>query len=131
MRYVLARDDLADEVFPDEVVLMDFGSGDYFSLRGAAAAYWPLLRSAQCTAALGARLPEDQRTRFANLIARLVELGLLAPAPAASAADPPGSLPPVGEWSVEQHSEMRDLMLLDPIHEVAPQGWPRRADGSV
>ena len=28
--------------------------------------------------------------------------------------------------SLEKHSDIQDLLLLDPIHEVAQSGWPMR-----
>jgi hypothetical protein len=30
--------------------------------------------------------------------------------------------------ALEKHSDMQDLILLDPVHEVGPRGWPHAAD---
>jgi hypothetical protein len=37
-----------------------------------------------------------------------------------------GPLPPFG-FGFDKRSELADILTLDPIHEVGPEGWPSRA----
>jgi hypothetical protein len=41
------------------------------------------------------------------------------------------SLPPAaGAWTapaLEKYTDMQDLLILDPVHEVAAEGWPKAA----
>jgi len=69
-----------------------------------------------------------------DFTARLLEEGLIVPAP----ADNPGSPLPVPERSsvgfstptMSVYTDMEDLLLLDPIHDVDETGWPVRADAA-
>jgi hypothetical protein len=40
-------------------------------------------------------------------------------------------VPAAATWSaptLEVFTDMQDLLLFDPIHEVGPEGWPYAAD---
>jgi hypothetical protein len=38
-----------------------------------------------------------------------------------------GDRPVFGQPVLEKFTDMADLLLLDPIHEVGEAGWPQRA----
>lgn len=64
------------------------------------------------------------------LVEELVTEGLLvtgeaaAVAPESPPAAPVGERPPFVRPILQKYTDMADLLLLDPIHEVDEQGWP-------
>ena len=74
----------------------------------------------------------DVGAELAELVQSLVSEGLLVQGAPAAPGPPP---PPVAEpapWlplALETFTDMQDLILLDPVHEVQPeQGWPVSLD---
>jgi hypothetical protein len=128
---------VASEEFDGEFVLINFSRGTYFSLRHAAVDVWRQFRSGAAAAEVVERVSRhfsvaegDARAELARCIQVLLDEELLCAAEAAG--------PPVEEWSarswaapvVEVYSDLRDLIVLDPVHEVDDAaGWPRRAAG--
>jgi hypothetical protein len=51
-------------------------------------------------------------------------------AAAAAGGDENGDRPkaPFAEPALEKHTDMQDLILLDPVHEVDARGWPHAAE---
>jgi hypothetical protein len=122
------------EAIDGEVVAIDLATGTYFSLRGSAYEVWT-------AAAVGAGVDEvADRLRaiygevpdadVAAFVDELIAAELLVAddgeterhpldAPTAGASYEPPVL--------ESFTDMQDVILLDPVHEVDPeQGWPRR-----
>lgn len=122
------------KVFDDEVVILDMKSGAYFSLRGAGVDVWKLIEAnasvAMISEALGERYeaPSSEiATALDSLLGELAESGLvvadtsLDPSrPAAQAAEKV----PFAAPQIERFTDMQELLLLDPIHEVDDSGWP-------
>jgi hypothetical protein len=137
--YQLNSGNVVQDTIDGEVLAIRSDTGTYYSMSGPGATCWTALlsgasldRTATAVATHhGASLDtvEDDLQRFAE---SLVEEHLLL-----TASDPAGS---VGElpaelrntaWSTPQldkYTDMQDLLLFDPIHEVQPSGWPARAD---
>jgi coenzyme PQQ synthesis protein D (PqqD) len=123
----------------DETVVVDLGTGSYFSLRGSAQVIWSALERGQ-------DLPDVVRTvqrRFEGVdadiapaveafVSGLVDDKLIVPndeappaSPAAGADDPSGARGPFEAPVLERFDDLQDLILLDPVHEVSEeQGWP-------
>lgn len=134
-RFRVNSPNVVDEVFDDEVVVVNLESGRYFCLQHTAARLWTLLAAGAST--------EDVVTAFARqhttpasdiaaavgtLVTALLENQLLvadpsrtcaAPVEAVSASPGPFELP-----ALQTFTDMQDLLLLDPIHEVDAAGWP-------
>jgi hypothetical protein len=60
------------------------------------------------------------------LLKDLAAEDLISPTESAgSAATPgPGTRAPYAAPTLQKHTDMQDLLLLDPIHEVDETGWP-------
>jgi hypothetical protein len=130
----VAGPNIHSKVFDDEVVVLDMASGMYFSLRGAAVDIWALVQAraarSQIVAALIGRYESPGQTIEAatdRCVAELLEAGLVAAAPGTASAIPsvagqePARRPfPLPE--IERYTDMRELLRLDPIHEV--DDWP-------
>jgi hypothetical protein len=125
------------EVFEDdEVVIVNLDSGNYYSLAGSGAVIWNALAAgrplAEIEAALAARYTGDHETLGQAVRALLDELlreNLIAPAGAGAAAAPEAAAPggtrsPFTAPALQRYTDMQDLLLLDPIHDVDETGWP-------
>ena len=138
-RYDINQPAVASEVINGEAIMMHHPSGDYFSANGIGAVVWQWIGETrshdQIVRALEANFPQSSdRIRGAvdAFLADLLSHELIrvipsgdSPAPGSpthQAADLAGEFaPPV----LNVYSDMRDVLLLDPIHEVEEvSGWP-------
>lgn len=118
---------VAAEDFDGETVIINFETGRYFSLCGAAPWIWDQLASGARVADLAARAPADAAREIADAVGTLAAEGLVIAAPHAPglvAEAPAPWLTP----RIEIFSDLAELVALDPVHEVnAMMGWPHRA----
>jgi len=139
--FVLASPDIASEEFDGEYVILDLGSGRYFSLSGLAAAVWRGLVDGHSVSTLGAGLAAgDERIGLvAQAAEAMVGHGLLrrggqppnGPVPDAILAALAEAEPVL---RIEVFDDLADLLVADPIHDVdETAGWPHRpaAAGTV
>lgn len=139
-RYRVAGPKVIHEAFDDEVIVGNLERGHYHSLEGTAADIWAgCLRGLSRDALvdhLAARYTGDRSVIEAETLRFLGQLqaeGLLAvcpdgngdpavPPPAGTTPDTTGApfQPPV----LNTYTDMEELLLLDPIHDVDASGWP-------
>lgn len=124
------------ESFDDEVVVINMVSGSYFALNDSARTLWTLADQGHSRAALieamQGRHEGDPATIAAEVGAFLEDLESEDLLVRTSTAPPhPPTLPepkeprsPFVAPVVSKFTDMQDLLLLDPIHEVDEQGWP-------
>ncbi len=122
---------------------MDLRRGFYFSTRGIGAAIWSMIERGEPVAGIADRLagafPDvaaDIPGAVEAFVGDLLMQGLIAPAgPEQDGPEQGGetmngtpAAAPVFEAPVlETYADMEDLLLLDPIHDVAEtMGWPTR-----
>lgn len=136
------RPDVMHETIEGEVIAINLVSGNYYSLRGSGAEVWVLVSevgpigTAELADALAARYATPRaeiEAEVARFLAELAREGLVAPREPVEGASRP-VLAAVGEPrdafeppSLETYSDMQDLVLLDPVHQVDHMGWPRKA----
>jgi len=131
---------LIGEEIDGEVVMIDLGSGVYYSLRGGSVVVWRLLTAGtdrdQLTAALA-----DTYDAGATVIAEALD-GLLAAMDSdglivEGTAEPGAPTASVGGGSraafvpleFERFDDMAHVIQLDPVHDVDPErGWPLALD---
>lgn len=141
MRYRVNEPDALAEVFEEEVLVINLGSGDYHSLRGAGVVIWRLLAAghdaddAATWLASHWGIPRSEAAdAVATLADQLVERLMLLPS---APSDPVVTAVPA--WlaqtpavfeavKLETYADMQELLLIDPIHEVDVTGWPNRPD---
>jgi len=120
---------VAAEDFDGETVVINFETGRYFSLGGAATWIWRSLERGASVGDVAAQAPPEARPAIARAFETLAAEGLTipaaqAPAPVADMAPEPWSAP-----RIEVFSDLAELVALDPVHEVnAMMGWPHRAN---
>lgn len=110
------------ENFGDEMVVANLESGFFYSLDGSGPEIWNALvgghTGRQFAAASQADLDE-----VARFIAELRNEGLLAQT--AGPANPdPISVAAFAPPSIQKFDDLQGLLLVDPIHEASPAGWP-------
>jgi hypothetical protein len=149
MRFRINRPIVVDEVFDDEVVIIHFDTGNYYSLDSVGTEIWGLIESGASVGEIVESLAqrydgsqaamEDAITRFVaelqeeDLVATTTprDLATLEEGQEGSEGGGSGSRrhfqPPI----MSRYTDMQDLLLLDPIHEVDDEGWPSvRPDSS-
>ncbi|MCU0760466.1 MAG: PqqD family protein [Steroidobacteraceae bacterium] len=134
--WIVNKPAVVSEVIDGELVVMNLATGNYFSSAGTGAHLWALLEDGaseeSLVAALVARFEVEGATAQADVsrfVAELLAASLVreavpaetSPRPAI-AADPGRDAYAAPSMSV--YSDMRDLLMFDPIHDVADEGWP-------
>lgn len=136
-RYAVCGPQVIHETIDGEVVIINLETGNYYSLRGTGAFVWEgivagvgatAIADGLVTAFDGLDAAPDLSAFLTSLereglVARSTEPDGAPPPPAASANAPRGAYAPP---ALEGFTDMQDLILLDPVHEVDETfGWPR------
>jgi|SRR5271170_2212289 len=136
------RPDVTNEVIDGEAVIINLVTGHYYSLEGEGAEVWSLLASG---ATIGAIV--DQMTRcyagdrptisdnVLGLVSQLQQEQLIIIANemgVPAVADPPhphtngNGKGQFRATVLHKFTDMQELLILDPIHEVDAAGWPHK-----
>jgi hypothetical protein len=138
LRFEVCRPEIIDETIDGEVVAINLDSGIYYSFRGVAAAIWAGVNGRATPTEIAAAIEagpgalDDGAQVVARFVEQLVEEGLARPSEADNAADwtVDGLVVDLGAPVLEKFSDLEDLLLLDPIHDVDAEGWPHIIPGS-
>lgn len=120
-----------EERFEAEVIVVNLEIGTYFSLRETAADAWVRLVAGQSPEQIhkawegqfsGETTMRGDLERFIGELEaeRLIRVGVsekatvLTPIPLSAYAVP----------TLDKYTDMQDLLLLDPVHDVDETGWP-------
>jgi hypothetical protein len=131
---------VVDDTIEGEVIVIDLDSGTYYSLRETSAEIWHCIKAGADEASIVDSLAERylaSREEIASAVSPLLdELAaerLIEEAEGAGLPEPV-SAPPAQNGRVpfiapvlEKHTDMQDLILLDPVHDVTEAGWPHVA----
>ena len=139
-RFRVKSPNVMHETIEGEVIVIDLTTGSYYSLRDASAVIWHSIEQGTdevgIDEVLGERY-EASREEIAAAVERFLDElateGLIEPSDGAPAVPNAPAQPQQANGRVpfvvpvlEKHSDMQDLILLDPVHEVGPQGWPQQ-----
>jgi hypothetical protein len=143
--YRINTSHVVHEIFEDgEAAIINLKSGTYYSLNPVGASIWALIEKRRSLGDIVERLMQRYDGNLARVIDDLnglviglqgedliapdeggEDLGELPPEPA------PGIKAPYTTPFLERFDDMKELLLLDPIHEVGEAGWPHaRSDKS-
>jgi hypothetical protein len=121
---------VVSETIDGEVVAIDLQSGRYYSLEGPAAKAWEAIQAGEDTdgvvkaVAAEAEIDADEaRPDVAAFLAELQAEGLLH---GENGALPPEAGPGRVSLVLNRYTDMQDLIVIDPIHDVDETGWPNR-----
>lgn len=134
--YEINSPNAVGEVIDGEAIILNLKSGDYFSCLNVGAAIWRGIETGigidMLTHELHARFPDATASideDVAGFIARLLEHQLIRPSAGLGTASP-GEDPLLGverysKPELQAYSDMKSLLLLDPVHDVGEEGWPK------
>jgi hypothetical protein len=131
------RPNVVGESFEGEVVIVNLDSGCYFSLLGSAITLWRQLESGTITIKSAEAILRqtyvcdgmDIAGQISTFLNKLIKEHLIVAETLESDLDPPipeqiihkGPFePPI----LESFTDLQDILLLDPIHDVDDAGWP-------
>lgn len=132
VRYQLNSPDVIHETVDGEALVIHTPSGCYYSLEGTGEQVWNALLAGHTPDEIAASYAGDTEggvvldavKDFADQLEQeqlLVQSSTQAPR-ALPSADQPFCTP-----TLTKFTDMQELLLVDPIHEVDPQaGWPKR-----
>lgn len=134
-QYVVNAPAVVGEIIDDEAVILNLHSGLYFNTAGPGAEIWAGLDRGATVEALAGRLTArfdiasaEAAAAVATFLATLESYELVRSE--AADADTPGVAPavagtePFSPPELGMHSDLDDLLRLDPIHDVDQMGWP-------
>ena len=136
MYYTTQVPKLVSRLFTDEVILANFETGLYYSLTGTAADIWLGLHSGATVKEIVAAIVTlgDQGVvattkSVESFIEKLLIDKLIAPHDGIPDRHPwsPQFSDPFSQPMLDRFDDLRDLLFLDPIHDVGEAGWPVRA----
>ncbi len=130
---------VAHDRIDDEVVAIQLETGEYFSMRGAAADLWAAFATGTDEKALAAAIWRQANLNELELessikkyVSELQEASLIERAQLEHASEAVLLTPFYDGLVVERFTDMQELMLLDPVHDVEPEsGWPFKASTSL
>jgi hypothetical protein len=140
MRYRVNHPQVINEMIDGEAIMINLVTGSYYSLDSLGGEVWELLQKSLSVDDIVTQLSfrydaSDDAIRSAveSLLEELSREQLVAPDNNSGAASslPFGSRPaqrlPFRAPRLEKFTDMQDLILLDPVHEVDSRGWPHAA----
>lgn len=139
--YTTASNAIVHEFLDDEVIIANLDTGCYFSVRGSGIPIWQLLIGGMDSNILLSRLahqygelPNQCGSEIEAFISSVTADGLLAVTnDVTRVADSEAVIHFLSAYMspiIEKYDEMTDLLMLDPVHEVDAQGWPKRPSAS-
>jgi len=142
-RWRVNAPDVIGQTIDGETIILHLGNGFYFSTQGSGPLVWDMLGASYSLGEVSAAVAQrydvaaaDVEPDVQGFVQQLCAEGLLVEAPGAAApptASASGSLDKTGAFvppTLQKFTDMEDLLLLDPVHEVSPErGWPHVAPG--
>ena len=137
----IRKPDIIFEFFDNEVVLINLENGNYYSIQGVAAEIWNLVEGSigvnEIIKYIMSRyqgVQNDVAQAVDLFLAELSQDGLIESFEPKQASENhvgetllpehtsnrPAFVPP----QLNRYTDMQNLLLLDPIHDVGEQGWP-------
>ena len=138
---------ITSETIDGEVVIINLVTGNYYSMVDAGAIVWSLVDKSAAVSEIVESISAsyqgcgtDIDMTVKELVAQLQQENLIVPlsaeeglalklsdrpSPSNNGNEKPAYQPPV----LGKYTDMQELLLLDPIHEVDEMGWPQAKPG--
>ncbi len=144
MRYRVNSPQVISETVGGETIIVNLASGHYFSLQGTAVEVWDGVERGDRSETIVHQLEQRYETEGGDAINASVtkllddfvaaELLVAEGDEADSVTLPPsqagGDRAPFVPPTFTTFTDMQDIILLDPVHEVDTQGWPHASAGA-
>src|SRR5262245_14231434 len=138
--YRVNEPQVVHQTVDEETVIVDLGTGSYYSLRGSAQVIWSALERGLDVPGVVDEVsgrfegsPDEIGPVVETFVSKLAEDRLIVGLDGEAAVRglepdgtaPPGDRPAFEAPVLERFDDLQDLILLDPVHEVSEeQGWP-------
>ena len=138
--YEVAGEGVLWEAFEDEVVVINLDNGCYYALDAVGGVVFDLLAVGLPAGEVVDRLVrsyegerDTMRAEVDAFAGRLLDAGVLRARDGAAPAEPladdvPTAKEPFRAPQIRSYTDMQDLLMIDPIHDVDETGWPVRRD---
>ena len=138
--YCINSIDVSSEYFENEVLAINLKTGNYFSLRGTAFVFWKLITEGNSFESTITKIcthfqieKEKASQLFEDFLNKLIQNELVQKTNTTTDSFSNEWLNMFSnEFSIpllECYTDMQDLLLFDPIHDVDTQvGWPKKAE---
>lgn len=138
--YSINAPDVIAETIDGETMLVNLATGSYYNLEGSGAEVWSRLMDGatprQISEALAARFIGEAgeiEAAVARLVDELQAEQILVESPPRDAqpSTPPAEAVerrPFVAPKLAKFTDMQDIILLDPVHEVDARGWPHQGE---
>jgi Coenzyme PQQ synthesis protein D (PqqD) len=136
MHYTTQVPMLVSRQFGDEVILANFETGVYYSLTETAADIWLGLQSGATVEEIVAAFAtqpatgtEGSRASITKFVDELLVEKIILPQTASADRQPwsPQISKSFSQPVLNRYEDLRDLLFLDPVHDVTEAGWPTQA----
>ena len=143
VQYSINRDKVIFEKFDYEIILINLENGNYFSIRQVAQIIWELIEKGLDRSSVISTIAKIYSTTFDKIEDDLTEyFEELLKESLIDLTESTNKIfdsnvkyetiekhnKPYSKPVLEIYSDMQDLILLDPIHEVDDTGWPNIKD---
>jgi hypothetical protein len=134
MRYRVNQPYVISETIEGETIVIHLTTGTYYSLQGTGAEVWESIAGAASAAEIAGDLaarygidPAEAEAAVTAVLGDLQAEDLIAPSEATARTASSSAAPTGGAFvapTLSKYTDMQDLVLLDPVHEVTDAGWP-------
>jgi len=141
--FTIKRPDVIHETIDGETVIVNLENGVYYSLRTSGVDVWNLIETGANLEELTNLMidrydgsPEVVRKSISELLIALQQEGLVeVSSTKRTVSQAPQTLMEGKKQKyelplLEKYSDMQELLLLDPIHEVDEEGWPHKLENN-
>ena len=140
-QYRIDRSRIVYEVLKSEVIAIDFNTGNYYAITHVAKQVWQLIEQQMPLDQIAQLLANHYKCEMGKVlhdvqhfVEEMLEEGLVELSTETQKAQDltnPIEMPEGWEYDVprlQKYSDVQDLLMLDPIHEVTEAGWPVKLD---
>ena|SRR2546423_6960704 len=141
MHFGINSRQVMSETIDGETIIIHLGTGSYYSLQQVGADVWSAIsRGANREQLLDEVVGRyevqrgDAESAITSLLGELEKENLILQSENGVSYQPPESLSERGAFampSLEKHTDMQDIILLDPVHEVDDRGWPHVSEAAA
>jgi hypothetical protein len=137
-RFEVSRPEVVGSVVDGEVVAINLDTGSYYNISGAGTDVWVAFEGAASVNEVTVRLADRYDAPVDEIAATVTRFmgeqraeGLIRPAEGNRSGDAPSANGPISPSRdafsppvLEKFTDMEDLLLVDPVHDVSERGWP-------
>lgn len=131
-RYQVNSPEVIEESIDGEVLIVHLGTGAYYSSDGSGNFIWRRVVAGQTASEVAAAVAshfgldaEPATLTVERMVGQYEVEGLIRERDARPVEDVPPAAPAAYEEPVlNKYTDMEELLLLDPVHDVEEAGWP-------